>query len=65
MLSGRVPFEGNCGENCGWEQGKHCDQCQSLLLGRIQAGNYNFSGKVWSVFVFYVLNSVNKNINIF
>ena len=46
MLSGKVPFEGNRSENCGWEQGKHCDRCQSLLLGRIQAGNYNFSGKV-------------------
>ena len=46
MLSGKVPFEGDCGENCGWEQGKHCDQCQSLLLGKIQAGNYNFSGEV-------------------
>ena len=46
MLSGDVPFKGRCGRKCGWEQGKHCDQCQDLLLDNIQAGSYDFTGKV-------------------
>ena len=27
LLCGYPPFSGDCGANCGWKQGKHCDDC--------------------------------------
>lgn len=28
LLSGSPPFTGQCGANCGWEQGETCRACQ-------------------------------------
>lgn len=28
MLSGRPPFNGRCGQECGWDRGENCPQCQ-------------------------------------
>lgn len=28
MLSGRPPFNGRCGQECGWDKGENCPQCQ-------------------------------------
>ena len=28
MLSGKAPFFGCCGDNCGWERGENCVKCQ-------------------------------------
>ena len=27
LLCGYPPFYGDCGANCGWKQGKHCEDC--------------------------------------
>ena len=27
LLCGYPPFYGDCGTNCGWKQGKHCEDC--------------------------------------
>ena len=46
MLSGYPPFYGRCGNPCGWDAGEHCDQCQTMLMERIQEGRYSFPEKV-------------------
>ena len=28
MLCGKPPFRGGCGQECGWERGENCRQCQ-------------------------------------
>lgn len=34
MLSGRPPFVGSCGEDCGWDVGEACRSCQDMLFAR-------------------------------
>lgn len=48
MLSGHPPFQGNCGEDCGWDRNEACYKCQNILLNSIQGGHYNLSGDEWS-----------------
>ncbi|KAJ8040752.1 MAP kinase-interacting serine/threonine-protein kinase 1 [Holothuria leucospilota] len=47
MLCGNPPFVGNCGEDCGWDRGEACKECEDLLLHSIQAGIYEFSEQEW------------------
>ncbi|XP_071799457.1 MAP kinase-interacting serine/threonine-protein kinase 1-like isoform X1 [Asterias amurensis] len=47
MLSGRPPFVGNCTEDCGWDNGGACQECEDMLLHSIQAGIYDFEGREW------------------
>lgn len=49
MLCGYPPFYGgDCeSENCGWNQGEPCDDCQQILFGRIQTGYYDFPEEEW------------------
>ncbi|XP_022101637.1 MAP kinase-interacting serine/threonine-protein kinase 1-like [Acanthaster planci] len=47
MLSGRPPFVGNCTEDCGWDNGGACQECEDMLLHSIQAGIYDFDGAEW------------------
>ncbi|GMR36974.1 hypothetical protein PMAYCL1PPCAC_07169 [Pristionchus mayeri] len=49
MLCGYPPFYGgDCeSENCGWNQGEPCDDCQQILFGRIQSGYYDFPEEEW------------------
>lgn len=41
MLSGRPPFNGRCGQECGWDKGENCPQCQ---VGGVAAGGVVRSG---------------------
>ncbi|KAK3857384.1 hypothetical protein Pcinc_036363 [Petrolisthes cinctipes] len=49
LLCGYPPFCGNCGEDCGWERGEACPQCQDLLFNNIQDGSYEFPKPEWSL----------------
>ena len=49
MLCGYPPFYGRCdNENCGWDQGEACDDCQENLFHRIQRGEFDFPEEDWS-----------------
>ena len=48
MLCGYPPFYGQCGEDCGWERGEACKDCQDMLFQRIQEGSYDFPESEWS-----------------
>lgn len=47
MLCGYPPFYGQCGEECGWERGEACQDCQELLFNSIQDGLYEFPEDEW------------------
>lgn len=47
LLCGYPPFYGNCGNNCGWERGEACWNCQDMLFDSIQGGLYEFPSKDW------------------
>lgn len=38
LLCGYPPFSGNCEEDCGWNRGENCSNCQKLLFESIQEG---------------------------
>ena len=46
MVSGRPPFSGRCGDNCGWDTGEECSKCQDMLLSSIINGHFEFHDKV-------------------
>lgn len=48
MLCGYPPFYGQCGEDCGWNRGEACQDCQEMLFSRIQDGHYCFPSEEWS-----------------
>ncbi|XP_025109273.1 MAP kinase-interacting serine/threonine-protein kinase 1-like [Pomacea canaliculata] len=48
MLCGYPPFYGQCGEDCGWERGEACQECQETLFNSIQEGQYVFPPTEWS-----------------
>uniref|UniRef100_A0A914LRY1 Protein kinase domain-containing protein n=1 Tax=Meloidogyne incognita TaxID=6306 RepID=A0A914LRY1_MELIC len=48
MLCGYPPFYGECEkENCGWDQGESCSDCQENLFHRIQGGYFDFPDEEW------------------
>ena len=47
MLSGKAPFVGNCGEDCEWEKGGSCYECQRTLWNSIKEGKLEFSDRGW------------------
>ena len=47
LLCGYPPFYGQCGEDCGWERGESCHNCQELLFNKIQDGDYEFPDVEW------------------
>src|SRR5690242_13711416 len=48
MLCGYPPFYGECWrDNCGWDQGLPCSDCQEALFVRIQKGEYEFPEEDW------------------
>lgn len=38
LLCGYPPFSGNCEQDCGWNRGENCTNCQKLLFESIQEG---------------------------
>lgn len=48
LLCGYPPFYGNCGNNCGWQEGENCYLCRELLFQSIQEGLYDFPDPEWS-----------------
>ncbi|KAK6635088.1 hypothetical protein RUM44_000337 [Polyplax serrata] len=48
LLCGYPPFYGNCGTNCGWQDGENCYLCRELLFQSIQEGRYEFPDPEWS-----------------
>uniref|UniRef100_A0A1I7SWS2 Protein kinase domain-containing protein n=1 Tax=Bursaphelenchus xylophilus TaxID=6326 RepID=A0A1I7SWS2_BURXY len=49
MLCGYTPFYGECErENCGWDQGQPCTDCQESLFHRIQRGDFDFPEEDWA-----------------
>ena len=47
MLCGKPPFVGNCGEDCEWEKGGSCYECQRTLWNSIKKGEFQFHDKEW------------------
>eukprot|EP00096_Caligus_rogercresseyi_P009017 TRINITY_DN2985_c0_g1_i1.p1 TRINITY_DN2985_c0_g1~~TRINITY_DN2985_c0_g1_i1.p1 ORF type:complete len:557 (+),score=132.75 TRINITY_DN2985_c0_g1_i1:202-1872(+) len=47
LLSGYPPFSGNCGAQCGWNNGESCNGCQQLLFLSIQEGIFEFPDSEW------------------
>jgi len=48
LLCGYVPFAGRCQQDdCGWEQGQSCDDCQLYLFESIKEGHVEFHDKYW------------------
>uniref|UniRef100_A0A0R3RXL9 Protein kinase domain-containing protein n=1 Tax=Elaeophora elaphi TaxID=1147741 RepID=A0A0R3RXL9_9BILA len=48
MICGYPPFYGECWrENCGWDQGLACNDCQESLFKRIQRGQFDFPASEW------------------
>ncbi|EFO26553.2 camk/mapkapk/mnk protein kinase [Loa loa] len=48
MICGYPPFYGECWrENCGWDQGLSCNDCQESLFKRIQRGQFDFPAPEW------------------
>jgi serine/threonine protein kinase len=48
MLCGYPPFYGDCWrQNCGWDQGLPCQDCQESLFTRIQTGQFDFPEEEW------------------
>lgn len=40
LLCGYPPFSGNCPQDCGWNRGENCTNCQKLLFESIQEGEH-------------------------
>ena len=47
LLCGYAPFSGNCGYNCGWENGDNCTDCQEMLFQNICEGQVMFPEQHW------------------
>lgn len=48
MLSGKPPFIGNCDQDCDWDRGGACRECQSMLWHSIMDGDFSFPDEEWS-----------------
>jgi len=47
LLSGSAPFQGDCGRDCGWDQGGSCEDCLVLLFRNIHQGRYSLECDIW------------------
>lgn len=48
LLCGYPPFSGNCEEDCGWNRGENCQNCQKLLFESIQEGKHQPQPLPWT-----------------
>merc|ERR1711936_292737 len=47
LLCGRLPFQGCCGEDCGWEdRNEECEDCQQDLYDNIKSGYFHIPDHV-------------------
>ena len=51
LCCGYAPFNGQCGRQCGWQEGggTHCHGCQMDLFSQIQSGEVNFPEPEWKM----------------
>eukprot|EP00092_Neocalanus_flemingeri_P011079 GFUD01011927.1.p1 GENE.GFUD01011927.1~~GFUD01011927.1.p1 ORF type:complete len:328 (+),score=72.80 GFUD01011927.1:389-1372(+) len=47
LLSGSAPFQGDCGNKCGWDRGDPCEECLGLLFRNIYRGSYCLDTDMW------------------
>jgi len=47
LVSGSAPFQGDCGRECGWDEGGSCEDCLTLLFSNIHQGRYSFPCDIW------------------
>merc|ERR1712226_224144 len=49
LLCGFLPFNGCCGEDCGWnDRDEECSRCQEDLFNSIKRGSLHFPDQYWS-----------------
>lgn len=48
LLCGYRPFYAYCGRDCGFDEGRDCEDCQDLLFKSIQQGVYSFPEPDWN-----------------
>jgi len=49
LLCGFLPFNGCCGEDCGWnDRNEECSRCQEDLFNSIKRGSLHFPDQYWS-----------------
>jgi MAP kinase interacting serine/threonine kinase len=48
LLCGYRPFYAHCGNDCGFDEGLACEDCQELLFKCIQQGVYTFDDPNWT-----------------
>lgn len=48
MLCGYPPFSGDCGMDCGWKSGLHCEFCQDILQEHIRECVFDFPSREWA-----------------
>ena len=47
LISGVAPFQGECGNQCGWDDGESCENCMELLFRNIHKGRYYMNTNSW------------------
>jgi Protein kinase domain len=62
LLCGYPPFSGNCEQDCGWNRGENCRDCQNLLFESIQEGRFNVI-TTFFLSIIQIFGSVSGNFN--
>lgn len=59
LLCGYPPFSGNCEEDCGWNRGENCTNCQKLLFESIQEGEW--LSQINPIYIFKTDDAMSTN----
>lgn len=61
MLCGYPPFYGECSrDDCEWNQGLPCEDCQQELFHRIQCGKFEFPEEEWANISFEAKDLISR-----